>query len=108
QTASPRNGLYFVELAPYEERATRELQSDAIVASMNRKLYGLSEAQAFAFLPPAIPGVRQAGAADVFLQDRAGKTVDYLWQNTQRFMAELQKRPEIAFVATTYAPAVPH
>jgi len=107
QTASPRNGLYFVQLEPYEERATRGLQADAIVGSMNRKLYGLPEAQAFAFLPPAIPGVGQAGGVDVFIQDRAGKTVDYLWQNTQRFMAELQKRPEIAFVATTYAPAVP-
>jgi HAE1 family hydrophobic/amphiphilic exporter-1 len=107
QTASPRNGLYFVQLKPYEERATRELQADAIVASLNRKLYGLPEAQAFAFLPPAIPGVGQAGGVDVFIQDRAGNTVDYLWQNTQRFMAGLQKRPEIAFMATTYAPSVP-
>jgi HAE1 family hydrophobic/amphiphilic exporter-1 len=107
QTASPRAGLYFVQLNPYDERATRELQSDAIVASVNRKLYGLPEAQAFAFLPPAIPGVGQAGGVDVFIQDRAGTTVDYLWQNTERFMSELQKRPEIAFVATTYAPAVP-
>jgi HAE1 family hydrophobic/amphiphilic exporter-1 len=107
QTASPRNGVYFVQLAPYEERATRELQSDAIVMSVNRKLYGLPDAQVFAFLSPAIPGVGQAGGVDVFIQDRAGTTVDYLWQNTQRFMAELQKRPEIAFLATTYAPAVP-
>jgi HAE1 family hydrophobic/amphiphilic exporter-1 len=107
QTASPRNGVYFVQLAPSEERATRELQSDAIVMSVNRKLYGLPDAQAFAFLPPAIPGVGQAGGVDVFIQDRAGTTVDYLWQNTQRFMAELHKRPEIAFLATTYAPAVP-
>jgi HAE1 family hydrophobic/amphiphilic exporter-1 len=107
QTASPRNGLYFVQLAPYDERATRDLQSDGIVASVNRKLYGLPGAQAFAFLPPAHPGVGQAGGVDVFIQDRAGNTVDYLWQDTQRFMGELQKRPEIAFVATTYAPAVP-
>jgi HAE1 family hydrophobic/amphiphilic exporter-1 len=107
QTASPRNGVYFVQLAPYEERATRELQSDAIVMSVNRKLYGMPDAQVFAFLPPAIPGVGQAGGVDVFIQDRAGTTVEYLWQNTQRFMAELQKRPEIAFLATTYAPAVP-
>ncbi len=107
QTASPRNGLYFVQLEPYEARATRELQSDAIVASLNRKLYGLPDAQAFAFLPPAIPGVGQAGGVDVFIQDRAGKTVDYLWKNTQRFMSALHERPEIAFLATTYAPAVP-
>jgi HAE1 family hydrophobic/amphiphilic exporter-1 len=107
QTASPRNGVYFVQLAPYEERATRELQSDAIVASLNRKLFGLPDAQVFAFLPPAIPGVGQAGGVDVFIQDRAGTTVDYLWGNTQRFMAELHKRPEIGFLTTTYAPAVP-
>src|SRR5262249_48475725 len=107
QTASPRNGLYFVQLTPYDERATRGLQADAIVASVNRKVYGLPEAQVFAFLPPAIPGVGQAGGVDVFIQDRAGKSVDYLWQNTQRFMAEVGKRPEIAFLATTYAPTVP-
>jgi HAE1 family hydrophobic/amphiphilic exporter-1 len=107
QTASPRNGVYFVQLAPYDERATRELQSDAVVASVNRKVYGLPDAQVFAFLPPAIPGVGQAGGVDVFIQDRAGTTVDYLWQHTQRFMAELHKRSEIAFLATTYAPAVP-
>jgi HAE1 family hydrophobic/amphiphilic exporter-1 len=107
QTVSPRNGAYFVQLEPYDERATRALQSDAIVASVNRKLYGLPDAQVFAFLPPAIPGVGQAGGVDVFIQDRAGKTVDYLWENTQRFMAALHERPEIAFLATTYAPAVP-
>jgi HAE1 family hydrophobic/amphiphilic exporter-1 len=107
QTASPRNGVYFVQLEPYEERATRELQADAIVASLNRKLYALPDAQVFAFLPPAIPGVGQAGGVDVFIQDRAGKTVEHLWQHTQRFMAALQQRPEIAFLATTYAPTVP-
>jgi len=107
QTASPRNGLYFVQLAPYEERATRALQADAIVASLNRKLHFVPEAQVFAFLPPAIPGVGQAGGVDVFIQDRAGKSVDYLWQNTQRFMAEVRNRREIAFVGTTFAPAVP-
>ncbi len=107
QTASPRSGAFFVQLEPYDERATRALQSDAIVLSVNRKLYGLPDAQVFAFLPPAIPGVGQAGGVDVFIQDRAGKSVDYLWQNTQRFMAALRERPEIVFLATTYAPAVP-
>ena len=38
-----------------------------------------------------LPEVGQAGGVDVFIQDRAGTTVDYLWQNTQRFMAELHK-----------------
>src|SRR4029450_11489980 len=63
QTASPRNGLYFVQLKPYEERATRALQSDAIVASLNRKLAGLAEAQVVAFHPSAIPGLPHARGA---------------------------------------------
>jgi HAE1 family hydrophobic/amphiphilic exporter-1 len=107
QTSSPRSGLYFVQLAPYGERATPGLQADAIVAAMNRKLAAVPDAQALALLPPAIPGVGQAGGVDFFIQDRAGNAVDYLWQNTQRFIAEARKRPELGFIGTTFTPGVP-
>ena len=107
QTSSPRSGLCFVQLAAYDERATPTLQADAIVAALNRKLAALPEAQAVALLPPAIPGVGQAGGVDFFVQDRGGNSVDYLWQNAQHFMAELRKRPEIAFLNTTFTPAAP-
>src|SRR5262249_27270725 len=107
QTSSPRSGLSFVQLAPYDERATRALQADAILADVNRKLAALPEAQAVALLPPAIPGVGQAGGVDFFVQDPAANPAAYLWQNPRRFMAELRKRPEIAFLNTTFTPAVP-
>ncbi len=107
QTSSPRSGLCFVQLSPYGERGTSALQADAVVAAVNRKLAALPEAQVIALLPPAIPGVGQAGGVDFFVQDRAGNTVDYLWQNAQRFMAELRKRPEVAFLSTTFTPAAP-
>ncbi|HXJ34848.1 MAG TPA: efflux RND transporter permease subunit [Candidatus Eisenbacteria bacterium] len=107
QTSSPRSGLAFVQLAPYDERATPELQADAIVDAVNAKLSALPGAQVMALLPPAIPGVGQAGGVDFFIQDRAGGTVDHLWQNTQRFIAEARKRPAIAFMRTTFTPAAP-
>ncbi|PYO17121.1 MAG: hydrophobe/amphiphile efflux-1 family RND transporter, partial [Gemmatimonadetes bacterium] len=107
QTSSPRSGLYFVQLAPYGERATPGLQADAIVAAVNRKLATVPDAQALALLPPAIPGVGQAGGVDFFIQDHAGNTVDYLWQNTQRFITEARKRPELGFMGTTFTPSVP-
>ena len=107
QTSSPRSGLAFVQLAPYDERATPALQADAVVAALNAKLAALPDAQAVALLPPAIPGVGQAGGVDFFIQDRAGNSLDYLWQNAQRFMAELRNRPEIAFLNTTFTPAAP-
>ncbi len=107
QSSSPRSGLYFCLLAPYDQRKSSALQAGPVVASINRKLAGLPDAQAFAFLPPAIPGIGQASGVDFFVQDRSGNTVDYLWQNTQKFLAAARKRPEIAQMNLTFSPAVP-
>jgi HAE1 family hydrophobic/amphiphilic exporter-1 len=107
QSSSPRSGLYFCLLSPYDQRKSAALQAGPIVASINRKIAGLPDAQAFAFLPPAIPGIGQASGVDFFVQDRSGGTVDYLWQNTQKFLAAARKRPEIAGMNLTFSPAVP-
>jgi len=107
QTVSSRNGLYFCQLKPYEERKKSGLRADLIVADVNRKLAGLPEAQVFAFLPPAIPGIGQASGVDFFIQDRAGKEVDYLWQNTAKFLAAAKQRKEIARLALLFNPANP-
>jgi HAE1 family hydrophobic/amphiphilic exporter-1 len=107
QTSSSRSGLYFCLLSPYEQRRSATLQSGAVVVSLNQKLAGLPEAQAFAFLPPAIPGIGQASGVDFFVQDYSGNTVDYLWQNTQKFLAAARKRPELARMNLTFTPAAP-
>ncbi len=41
------------------------------------------------------------------LEDRSGKDIAFLWDNTQKFMEEAKKRPEIARVTTTFLPTVP-
>jgi HAE1 family hydrophobic/amphiphilic exporter-1 len=41
------------------------------------------------------------------LEDRAGKDIPFLWENTQKFLAEAKKRPELARVTTTFLPTVP-
>ncbi|HYL59882.1 MAG TPA: efflux RND transporter permease subunit [Candidatus Acidoferrales bacterium] len=107
QTTSTRSGTYFCLLQPYDRRTTLAEQSQQIVARLNRKLFALSEAQVFAFLPPAIPGIGQASGVDFFIQDRAGKSVDYLWQNTQKFLAAAHRRPELARMNLTFSPAGP-
>jgi HAE1 family hydrophobic/amphiphilic exporter-1 len=107
QTTSPRNGVYFCLLKPYPERRTPALQSSSIVAAVNQKLARLLDAQVFAFLPPAIPGIGQASGVDFFIQDRGGHDVDYLWRNTQKFIAAASKRPELAGMRFTFSPSVP-
>ena len=107
QTSSPRNAFFFCSLKPYDARMTPALQAGPIIESVNRKLYGLPGAIAFAFPPPAIPGIGQASGVDFFIQDRAGHDVDYLWSNTAKFLAAAHKRPELAQLNLLFAPSVP-
>ena len=107
QASSPASGLYFCQLQPYDQRRSIAKSAPSIVQSVNMKLAKLPDARAFAFLPPAIPGIGQASGVDFFIQDRAGKDVDYLWQNTLKFLGALHKRPEIAQAALLFNPAVP-
>ena len=107
QTTSTRSATYFCLLQPFSQRMTPAMQAPQVVARVNRKLASFPEAKVFALLPPAIPGIGQASGVDFFIQDRAGKDVDYLWRNTQKFLAAAQTRPEFARMNLTFSPSVP-
>jgi HAE1 family hydrophobic/amphiphilic exporter-1 len=101
------SGFFFITLKPWHERKKPEEQYEAIMASLNRELGKLPQGVAFAFSPPAIQGIGAAGGVTFILEDRAGKDIGFLWENTQKFMAEAKKRPEVARVTTTFLPTVP-
>ncbi|MEJ5328867.1 MAG: multidrug efflux RND transporter permease subunit [Desulfobaccales bacterium] len=101
------SGFFFVTLKPWHERTKPEEKYGAIMAGLNRKLAQLPQGVAFAFSPPAIPGIGTAGGVTFVLEDRAGKDIPFLWENTQKFLAAAQKRPELARVTTTFVPTVP-
>jgi len=101
------SGFFFITLKPWDERKAPEEKYEAIMASLNRRLGGISQGVAFAFSPPAIPGIGTAGGVTFILQDRSGQDITFLWENTQKFMEEAKKRPEIARVTTTFLPTVP-
>jgi HAE1 family hydrophobic/amphiphilic exporter-1 len=101
------NAFFFVTFEGWGERTEPDEQYAAIKAHINRELGKLPEAIAFAFPPPAIPGVGTSGGVTFMLQDRSGGDVAFLAENTQRFMAEARKRPEIASVTTPFVADVP-
>jgi HAE1 family hydrophobic/amphiphilic exporter-1 len=98
-------GFYFVQLDPWHERGART--ADVIMAELNARLRELPGAMAFAFPPPSIPGVGNAGGFDVMLQDRSGSDVAYLAENAKRFIEAANKRPELKGVVTVFRPDVP-
>src|SRR6267143_989458 len=101
------NAFFFVTFKPWDERTTRQEQFQAIKAGLNRELSRLPEGTVFSFSPPAIPGVGTSGGVTFVLEDRAGNDVEFLAKNLDTFLAAARKRPEIAYVSTTFLPSVP-
>jgi len=98
---------YFLTLDPWEERDPKGLTAKAIIRDLNRRLARLADARAFALPPPAIPGVGTSGGITFMLEDRAGKDLAYLTENTRLFLEAARERPEFSGINTTFTPAVP-
>ncbi len=101
------SAFFFVTFKPWSERTRPEEQYAAIKARLNKYLASLSEGIAFAFPPPAIPGVGTSGGFSFVLEDRAGKDVRFLAQNLKKFLEAARKRPELTGLITTFLPNVP-
>jgi HAE1 family hydrophobic/amphiphilic exporter-1 len=100
-------GAFFVTLKDWGDRTAPEEKYEAIMKHVNGALSKLPGAVAFAFSPPAIPGIGTSGGVTFVLQDRSGKDLTFLTENVQKFLAAAKERPELTGVSTTFAPGVP-
>jgi hydrophobic/amphiphilic exporter-1 (mainly G- bacteria), HAE1 family len=108
QVQATYNVFFFVTLKPWSERGKASQHFDAIKKRLNDEMGKLSDAQAFAFSPPSIPGIGTAGGFTFMLEDRSGsQDLSYLTQNLDTFMAAAKKRPELTGLITTHLPNVP-
>ena len=99
---STYTGFFFITLEEWAKRSAPDLQVDVIQNNINRELSALADpTAAFSFPPPAIPGIGTAGGVTFMLEDRTGGTVPFLAENTQKFMAAANKRPEFSSLFTT-------
>jgi hydrophobic/amphiphilic exporter-1 (mainly G- bacteria), HAE1 family len=101
-------GFFFIALKPWAERTTPQLQVQGIADTLNREMAAqVPEANCVAILPPAIPGLGNAGGFSMYIQDRSGGTPEFLDQNLQNFLAAARKRPELANVISQFNSSVP-
>jgi HAE1 family hydrophobic/amphiphilic exporter-1 len=97
-----------VGLDPWDERKGAALSAQGILATLNRKFFGIPGAQVVAFAPPAILGLGTGGGFDLMLQDRSGThTPQELDEQANRFMEAARKRPELGRILTTFHSQVP-
>ena len=106
-TSSSYLGTVFIAFHEWADRKHENESAAGIVRALNIAFSRIPEARAFAFQPPAIPGIGTAGGANMMLQDRSGKSVEFLAQNVGKFLAAARKRPEFQAVTANFAPGVP-
>jgi HAE1 family hydrophobic/amphiphilic exporter-1 len=98
-------GVFFLSLVDWDQR---EKTVKDIVNLFNQDLFlKINEAQAFAFGPPAIPGLGSGSGFSMMLQDRTGNPPEFLAQQAGRFIQAARKRPEIGSVFTTFRANAP-
>jgi hydrophobic/amphiphilic exporter-1 (mainly G- bacteria), HAE1 family len=107
QVSNTYSTFFFITLEEWSKRKKPEEKYEAIMAHINKEMAKLDQAIGFAFSPPAIPGVGVSGGVTFILEDRAGKDVGFLAENTKKFIEAASKRPELARVSTTFIPTVP-
>ncbi len=98
-------GFMFVSLKSWDERSKT---AKDLILEVNKALsMQIQDAQAFAFGPPAIPGLGNGSGFSIMLQDRVGETPAYLAEQTMRFIQAANARPEITNAFTTFQASVP-
>jgi HAE1 family hydrophobic/amphiphilic exporter-1 len=101
------SSFFFVSFKDWHERVTPEESYNGIKRHLAVALSRVTSGIAFAFSPPAIPGVGTSGGFTFILEDRSGSPIEFLASNTDVFMAEARKRPELTGVMTTALFGVP-
>ena len=92
---------------PMKDWSERKQSSQELAAEVSGKGFGLPDGIAFAFNPPAIQGLGQAGGFEVYVQTRLDTDTARLAQVTGDFMKALQARPELEGINTFFRPTVP-
>lgn len=100
-------GTYFVVLKNWKERKGKEHTAAAVVQRFNEEAYGIQEAQIFAMVPPAIPGLGATGGLQLQLEDRKNLGPTEMQRAVGTLMATFHTQPALASVSSMYQANVP-
>ncbi|MDF2431656.1 MAG: hypothetical protein JWP44_1287 [Mucilaginibacter sp.] len=98
----------FVQLKPWDQRDSKDLQIGAIIANLQKRLARYKEANVVVIQPPAIPGLGSTGGFSFILEEKeAGGDITVFEKTLQNFVAAVNKRPEIAKAFTFFTAKTP-
>ena len=105
-------GTFIIKLKSFEERQKLEgplkyigvhnLGSGMVLGMIYKQTAAIKGAQILAFQPPMVQGFSATNGMTFSMQDRTGGDVNKFYDITQKFIGELNKRPEISNAMTSY------
>ena len=105
-------GTFIIKLKSFEERQKEEgplkyigvhnLGSTMVLGMIYKQAAAIKGAQILAFQPPMVQGFSATNGMTFSMQDRTGGDVNKFYEVTQKFLGELNKRPEISNAMTSY------
>lgn len=98
---------YFVVLKNWKERKGKGHTAEDVVTRFNREAYGIQEAQVFALVPPAIPGLGASGGLQLQLEDRKNLGPTEMQQAIQTLLEHYHSKPQLLSLSSMYQANVP-
>ena len=98
----------FTSLTPWDQRTSKELQLQGMVATLQKKFANIKGANIIVITPPAIPGLGQSGGFTFELEQKESTDdIKQFEKVVQAFVAEANKRPEIGRAFTFFTARTP-
>lgn len=99
---SAAGGFIIVKLKNWDERPGDDHDINAVIRKITEKTANIKSGSIFAFAQPTIMGYGTSNGFELYVQDRKGGEVKDLMTYTSKFIAALNKRPEIMMAYTTF------
>lgn len=95
-------GMLIIKLKNWSERTNKEDNINAVIAQIYDKTKNISGGKIFAFAQPTIIGYGMGSGFEIAVQDHVGGNINDLKAHTDKFIAALNQRPEIAMAYSSF------
>ena len=105
--AASNSAVIWAVFEPWEERLPKGLDLKAMIGQLWGVAAGIQEASVYAFPPPPILGLGNAGGFAMQIQDRANLGMPALQDATMKMMIAANQHPQLRQVFSTFRANVP-
>lgn len=106
--AQSNAGTCFVVLKDWKDRKGSGHSAADVVERFNREAYvGIEQAQVFAMVPPAIPGLGNTGGLQLELEDRRSLGTNEMQRAINTLLVNYHTEPSLAGLSSVYQANVP-